>query len=152
MENEQQITPEITISGQPTAEELAQLREQGFKTVVNLRVPGEPESVTEEERLVEGAGLNYASIPVSPELLDEAAADRFSQALDSVGGTPALIHCKGGGRAGLLALMHLAVKNGWTVDEALEEGQRFGIGPSAASPYREFFESYIKLRSPGGRE
>lgn len=151
MENEQQITPEITVSGQPTVEELANLREQGFQNVINLRVPGEPESVDEEERIVEGAGLNYAPIPISPELLDEAAADRFGQSLDSVGGTPALIHCKGGGRAGVMTLMYLAVKKGWTVEEALEEGQRFGIGPSAGSPYREFFEHYIKLRSPGER-
>lgn len=150
MKNLKQIDSQLWISGQPTEEELRNAAGQ-FRTVVNLRTAGETGLVPDEERLVEGAGLNYAPIPVSPATLDDAAVERFSQALGSEDSTPALIHCQGGGRAGVMTLMHLAVTHGWSLQRALEEGERLGIGPAADSPYREFFEDYIHRHSAGER-
>jgi uncharacterized protein (TIGR01244 family) len=149
MLNLKQITDELWISGQPTPEELRTAGER-FRTVVNLRTADE-NGVPDEERLVENAGLSYAPIPVTPPTLDDAAVERFSQAVSSVDSTPALVHCQGGGRAGVMTLLHLAVTQGWSLERALEEGEKHGIAPAPSSPYRAFFEDYIRRHSAGER-
>ena len=150
MKNLKQINDQLWISGQPTPEELDGARGR-FRTVVNLRTAGENGVLPDEERLVEGAGMTYAPIPVSPDTLDDAAVERFGQALSSVDATPALIHCQGGGRAGIMTLLHLAIANGWSIEQALLEGEEKGIAPAADSPYRAFFEDYIRRHSAGMR-
>ena len=152
MDNLKQITKEISIAGQPSPADIEDAHQSGFRTIVNLRTADEPGYLADEERLVESLGLTYASIPVSPATLDDVAVARFSQALDSIDGTPALVHCRSAGRAGIMTLLHLAVKHGWTVQETLEEGQKMGdIAPPENSPYRAFFENYIRTRSVGER-
>ncbi|MDF2441734.1 MAG: hypothetical protein JWN98_2718 [Abditibacteriota bacterium] len=149
--NEKKISDGITVAGQPTPEDIQNYHTQGFRTIVNLRNQGEESYVADEERLVEGAGLNYAAIPISPQTLDDISVFRFSQALASVGGQPAIVHCQGGGRAGIMTLLHLAIEGGWSLQHALEEGEKLGIAPAADSPYRAFFEDYIKRHSPAER-
>jgi uncharacterized protein (TIGR01244 family) len=148
---EQQITPEITIGGQPHTADIKALKERGFQTVINLRAPDEKNLLEDEKRLVEESGMDYASIPVTPQLLDEAAVHRFATSVAPKSSQPVYVHCGSGGRAGLLALLHLAIDNGWTVEQALQEGEKHGISPSERSPYRRFFEEYIQRRSAGAR-
>jgi uncharacterized protein (TIGR01244 family) len=149
MLNEQKINKQITIGGRPDAEELAKLKERGFKTIINLLTSDEP-GFAEEELLVENLGLTYSSVPVSPALLDDLAVSRFSQAIVSSDG-PVAVHCKSGGRAGLMTLMHLGVSHGWTVEHTIEEGEKLGIKLAPDSPYRDFFADYIKRHSAGER-
>lgn len=151
MLNLKQITQDIAIAGQPTDDELRQAHSQGIQTIINLRTLGEAGYSDDEERIVEGTGANYVSIPVSPQTLDDLAVERFSQALSSVNSLPAIVHCQGGGRAGVMTLLHLAIQNGWTVQQALEHGQEVGIAPAEDSPYRPFFEKFIKAHSAGER-
>jgi len=149
--NERKITDDITISGQPSAEELQNLRASGYRTVINLRTMDEEGLVPDEERMAENAGLNYAAIPVSPDTLDDIAVQNFQGALIGDDRSPALVHCKGGGRAGVLTLLHLTISNGWSLAQALEEGEKLGIAPSDTSPYRAFFDDFIKRHSPAER-
>lgn len=151
MINELKINNALTISGQPTPQELQGLEARGFHAVVNLRDPDEQGFLDEEERIVKDAGLNYVSIPVSPQNLDDGDVQRLTQELGSVDGTPALIHCKGGGRAGILALLSMAVDHGWSIAQALEAGRKLNIAPADDSPYRAFFEEYLKRHSPAER-
>ena len=149
--NEKKITDGITVAGQPTPKDIEDYHAQGFRTIVNLRTESEDGFPVDEERLVEGAGLNYASIPVSPQTLDDLAVFRFSQALASVNGQPAVVHCQGGGRAGIMTLLHLAIEGGWALQDTFKKGEELGIAPAADSPYRAFFEDYIKRHSPAER-
>ena len=150
--NERHITEEIAIAGQPTAGELESMHDLGFRTVINLRTDGEEGTVADEKKLVEEAGLYYSHIPVSPDTLDDVAVQRFTQAIDSDGSQPVLVHCKGGGRAGVMTLLYLAIEHGWSIAQALEESKNLGdIGPSETSPYRPFFESYLRRHSPAER-
>jgi uncharacterized protein (TIGR01244 family) len=149
--NERQLAEGIAVSGQPSPAEISLLHDRGFRTVVNVRTPDDEGYLENEERLVESAGLNYAEIPISPKRLDDIAVQRFSQALESVDGKPAIVHCGSGGRAAMMVLLHLAVQNGWSLQHALREGERLSAAPSETSPYRAFFEDYIKRHSAGER-
>lgn len=148
MLNEQKITDKISIGGALRDGDAQDLENRGFKTVVNLMTPDE--SNDGEEELVKGVGLTYAPIPVTPNTLDDITVARFLQAIESSDG-PVAVHCKGGGRAGLMALLALTIENGWSLDHALEEGEKMGIKVAADSPYRAFFEGYIKKHSAGER-
>jgi uncharacterized protein (TIGR01244 family) len=150
--NQREIVKGLTIAGQPSAEDIARLRDEGFRTIVNLRLPDDEGILEDEEHIVEGSGLNYAAIPVSPKVVDDLAVMRFSQAISSTDSQPALIHCGSGGRAGIMLLLHMAIEHGWSLERALEEGKKLGdLAPSETSPYRPFFESYIKRHSAGER-
>jgi uncharacterized protein (TIGR01244 family) len=149
--NEKKITDGITVAGQPSPEDIENYHAQGFRNIVNLRVESEDGYPSDEERLVESAGLNYAAIPVSPQTLDDITVFRFSQALVSTDGQPAIVHCGGGGRAGIMTLLHLAIDGGWSLQHALEEGEKLDIAPAPDSPYRAFFEDYIRRHSPAER-
>ena len=148
MLNEQKINDKMSIGGALRDGDAQDLENRGFKTVVNLMTA--EESNDGEEELVKGVGLTYAPIPVAPNTLDDITVARFLQAVESSDG-PVAVHCKGGGRAGMMALVALAIENGWSVDKALEEGENMKIVIAADSPYRGFFESYIQRHSAGER-
>jgi len=145
------ITPQIFIGGQPDESNIQQLHDEGFAGIVNLRTVDDEGYLAEEEHLVESIGLDYAEIPVSPPLLDDLAVQRFSSAVSRDAAQKTYVHCGSGGRAGLLTLLHLAVANGWTLQEAFETGNELKIAPSETSPYRAFFEDYIRRHSAGER-
>jgi uncharacterized protein (TIGR01244 family) len=149
--NKRQIAAGISVGGQPTSTEIASLHDRGYRTVVNLRTPTEDGSLAEEERLVEDTGLNYAEIPISPQLMDDIALQRFAQALEVADAKPVYVHCGSGGRAAMMVLMHLAIEHGWSLQRTLEEGAKLNAAPSETSPYRAFFEEYIKRHSAGER-
>ncbi len=148
MLNEQKVTDKISIGGALRDGDAQDLENRGFKTVVNLMTADE--SNDGEEELVKGVGMTYAPIPVAPNTLDDITVARFLQAIESSDG-PVAVHCKSGGRAGLMTLLALAIENAWSVDKALEEGENMKIVIAADSPYRGFFESYIKRHSAGER-
>ncbi len=150
--NERVINRDVTIAGQPSAADIAGYEQAGYHTVINLRTEGEAGQLADERERVEATGMNYAAIPVAPDTLDDIAVGRFIQAIESDGAKPAVAHCKSGGRAGLMTLLYLAVTHGWSIEQALAQGQAMGgIGPAAASPYRAFFEGYLKRHSAGER-
>ena len=148
MLNEQKITDKISIGGALRDGDAQDLENRGFKTIINLMMPDE--SSDGEEELVKGVGLTYAPIPVSPTTLDDITVARFLQAVESSDG-PVAVHCKSGGRAGLMTLVALTIEHGWSLNQALEEGEKMGIKVGADSPYRSFFENYIKRHSAGER-
>ena len=148
MLNEQKITDKISIGGALRDGDAQDLENRGFKTVVNLMTPDEFNDG--EEELVKGAGMTYAPIPVSPATLDDITVARFLQAIESSDG-PVAVHCKSGGRAGLMALLALGIEHGWSLDMIYKEGEKMGIKIPKDSPYRSFFESYIKAHSAGER-
>ena len=140
----------IMISGQPSPQQIERLRQKGVRAVVNLRTPDEATFLAEEEALVESAGMSYAHIPISPQGVDDAALFRFQQAIASAGG-PVVVHCQGGGRAGILSLMHMAVEHGWSIEKAVEEGRRMDVWRDD-SPYVPIFEEYLRRHSAGERQ
>lgn len=151
MKNASQVTEHILIAGQPQDDELRQLQEKGYKTVINLRGDDESGALDQEARIVEDAGLNYASIPVSPHSINETKVGRFLQTLSTKDALPAVVHCGSGGRAGIMVLLHLAITQKWSLQQALTQGEEMGIAPSPDSPYRKYFEDYVKQHSAGER-
>ncbi len=130
METMKAIKPELAIAGQPTEADLRALKDQGFVGVVNLRNEGEPDQPigpSAEAKLAEAIGLEYLHYGVSNQPLSPEGVKAVSDFLTRHEGEKVLVHCRSGGRASALVLLHEARKNGWTAEEAVEKGRAMGL-------------------------
>lgn len=88
------IDGRVSTAGQPGEEHLAQLAAQGYRTIINLRRPGEqnqPLDPAAEGDAARAAGLQYVSIPVDPKNLSAAQVDEVARAMAASPG-PCLVH------------------------------------------------------------
>jgi uncharacterized protein (TIGR01244 family) len=131
------IEPGLAAAGQPSAETLRRLKELGFKTVVNLRPAGEAPIVADEPAIVEGQGLRYVSVPVTPSTFSAADVASVRKVLDDPEAAPVLLHCASSNRVGAV-LAVIAHQRGRTLDEAEAEGRRAGLSsPSMVEAFRK---------------
>jgi uncharacterized protein (TIGR01244 family) len=118
----------VITGGQPDAAQLAALAEAGYRTVVDLRSPGEPYSREDEETALESLGLAYVSIPVAgPEGLTEQNARALAAVLADEDAYPVAIHCASGNRVGALLALEAAWVDGAAAADALALGRAAGL-------------------------
>jgi protein tyrosine phosphatase (PTP) superfamily phosphohydrolase (DUF442 family) len=104
--NRVDITPRLTTSGQPNAEELSQLRAQGYGAVIYLAPPGVPDAVADEARIVGRQGLVFINLPIAFDAPSEADLQAFSALLQALGPRKLLVHCQINLRASTLVFLH----------------------------------------------
>lgn len=103
-----QHTPEFSTAGQIRAADVAQLAQQGFRTVINNRPDFEegPSQPTSDEiaAAAQAHGLRYFHIPVSPSRMNpEQVRDMQRRLLE--GPHPVLAFCRSGTRSTVLYLL-----------------------------------------------
>ena len=149
--NKKAMGPEMAIGAQPTVDDLKQLKNEGFRSVINLRRSDEPSPLDpqREAQEVRSLGMEYEHIPVSPQNLETSQAEQFSEAMRTLP-KPVFVHCQGGTRAFAFALMHLGREKGWTGGLAFQEGERAGF--ECESPDLKQFVSSQLDRSGNLRE
>lgn len=129
MQNTMKINDQVTVGPQPSEDEIRQLGEREFKTVVNFRTDNEddqPLSPKEERGKVMAAGMEYLSIPVSAQALRTDIVDEFRQKFAGLP-KPVFAHCKSGKRAGAMVMMHVACENGMTGEQTLQKAEEMGF-------------------------
>jgi len=89
----------MLIGPQPSEDHLRQAKQDGIKTVIDLRMPSE--TSTPNAELVARSGLDYVNIPVNKASLSSDQVDALERAMQDKEG-PFLIHCATGARAALL--------------------------------------------------
>ncbi|MBV8091643.1 MAG: protein tyrosine phosphatase family protein [Acetobacteraceae bacterium] len=137
--------------GQPTAEDLAALQAGGFRAVVDLRQPGEPNQVLapdQEREVAAQAGLEYRHVPVPADRLDERLLAGFEQAMADLTG-PVFVHCASGKRSGTLAIMHHVLAEGASGQQALQRIEQEGSAYGSAE-MRAVVKEFIDRRRSGG--
>jgi uncharacterized protein (TIGR01244 family) len=92
------VRPGLATAGQPSDDALGKLKGLGFKTVINLRTPGEQKAGAEEEA-VRAQGLRYVSIPVNSATFGPAEVSAVRAVLDDESAAPVLLHCTTANRA-----------------------------------------------------
>lgn len=121
-----EITDELAIAGQPTFDELQQLAEAGYRSMVNLRSPDEIGFVDDEQQKTEFLGLRYVNIPIQ---IKTFSLDDVSQVIQQLMQLPKpiLIHCDNGIRASTIVLVHLAIKQGTRAEDAFQKVANLGL-------------------------
>jgi len=139
--NFRRISSEIATSGQPTAAELKALQVAGFKTILNLRTP--EEGSLEEKGKVEGLGIRYLNIPITPEGISEEKVKEFSEVVNDPSNKPLLIHCASANRVGALWYIHRMLKDAAGEDQSLAEAHAIGLkSPALEQVVREYVEKH----------
>ena len=124
----QVLRPGLAVAGKPSPEALAKLKEQGFKTVVDLRM--EAEGTAEEKAIVEGQGLRYVWVPMTAASFKLEDALEVKRVLEDPAAGPVLLHCASSNRVGgVLAVIE--AKAGKPVEQAIEEGRKAGLKSDA---------------------
>lgn len=146
MENVKKINDELTVAPQITQEQIQQAATEGYKSVLNLRSPEEKGFLNDEQQQVSAIGLNYLNIPVKVDTITESEATEILRVIDELP-KPALIHCGKALRAGAMALMNVATRQGMTPEQAFEKAAEIGFDCSANPKMKEFFKSYVEKHS-----
>ncbi len=147
MANKMKINDQVTVGPQPSEQEIKQLSQQGFKTVVNFRTEGEDEqplSPDAEGEKVKAAGLNYLHIPVSMKSMGPELVDQFREKYPELP-KPVFAHCKSGKRAGAMVMMHMAIEKGMSGEETLQKAEEMGF-ECEQEELRQFVKSYVDNR------
>lgn len=121
----------IYCSGQPSADQFAQLKGAGVTRVVSLRSPTEPDTGWEEAKAKE-LGLEFVRVPVEGERgisVDNATA--MAKHLDGASGA-VLVMCGTANRVGALFALKARFLDGKTPEESIAVGKACGL--SKAEP------------------
>ncbi|ALF56593.1 beta-lactamase hydrolase-family protein [Nostoc piscinale CENA21] len=120
------INDDLAIAGQITLDQLKQLAEEGYQSVINLRSPDETSSLDNEKEKVELLGLQYINFPTNlGEINHQAALDIFQVINKS--SKPTLIHCDDSIRSAAIVLLYIATKQGVTFEKALQQTINLGL-------------------------
>ena len=116
--------------GAPDAAMIADIKAQGFSSVVSLRSVGEPNEIMAPEaeaQAVEREGMTWLHFPLSPPQVGEInVTDDLSRKLQDLP-APLLIHCASGARAAGMVVAICAVGENWGFETAMKMVAEAGI-------------------------
>jgi uncharacterized protein (TIGR01244 family) len=126
----------VACGGATETSALKGLREDGFKTIINLRQPSEA-GANIEQNMAEAKqlGLNYLNIPVNGQSPDPKSLDQFLEAIAKKENQPVYVHCASASRVGAFWLAKRVLQDGWTVEKATEEAKLIGLRSPALEKF-----------------
>jgi len=136
------IDTTVAIAGAIKPEAVAEVKQRGYKVIINLQAPEERDvDVVAEAAAAQAAGINYVHAPLSMTATDPTAVDRFLAAVTDPANQPAFVHCTHGVRAsGLWAIKRVLVDK-WDVDRATTEAEALWM---ASPPMKKFVLAYLQ--------
>jgi protein tyrosine phosphatase (PTP) superfamily phosphohydrolase (DUF442 family) len=118
MQNVVEITPQLTTSGQPNAEALGTLRDQGYEAVIYLAPPTVGDAVREEAYIIGRQGLIFVNIPIKFDNPTEKDFEAFVAVLNALAGKKVLVHCQVNMRASSMVFLYRTIVGKESPDNA----------------------------------
>ncbi len=139
----------VACGGATDVQALAELKQQGFRSVVNLRLATEDGADIDASR-AEAArlGLKYFHLPFDSRQPDPTVPDAFLKIVNDPDNQPVFIHCARGFRAAGMWMIKRVLVDGWSIAAAEKEARAMGLTES--SPTWGFVQEYLKTRKGGG--
>lgn len=144
--NYTRVDATVACAGATPVEAIPAIKADGFKAIVNLRMPNEEGANVDASRTAaEAAGLKYIHVPFSGADPSPKAVDDFLAALKDPSNSPVFIHCATANRAGMMWMIKRVMLDGWPVDKAAEEAERAGMkNPKLKAFAIEYLKSHGK--------
>lgn len=136
----QNITESFAVGNLISQEALTELHQKGYRTVIDLCTPTEANQLNADE--VKKIGFDYISVPVDRQNIPLDKLAEFTQAVDA-NNPPVYTRCASGLRAGVMTLLTLAQREGWTEQEYLAQRQKLGIDYNHDSPVEALAREYF---------
>lgn len=137
----------IATGGQPDSSQLIALQSRGYRTVLDLRAPGEPRGM-DEAAVARAAGLAYCALPVTPATLTDSTFGAFRAIAADPGNHPMLVHCASGNRVGAVMIPWLVLDRGWSVERAVATANAGGLH---SAELRDRALDYVTRHTSGGK-
>jgi tyrosine-protein phosphatase SIW14 len=120
------ITDGLYRGAQPERTGFEYLKKSGIKTIINLRIENDEESMVRE------LGMNYVHIPVNDmkvwSKIPQAAIESYFKVLSDPSNYPIFFHCRrGADRTGAMAGFYRIVVQGWEPAKAYSEARDVGM-------------------------
>jgi len=123
LENLHRVSAGLYRGAQPDREGFETLAGMGIRTVVNLRADHS------DTLLVEGLGLEYVEIPMTPDKVTDGQVAAFLEVARDPLLAPVFVHCQhGADRTGVMVAAYRVAVEGWKREEAIAEMTRGGFG------------------------
>lgn len=125
VETVRKINDELAIAGPVTLQQLQQLAEEGFKSIVDLRSLA-PHCLNDEQQQAEQLGLCYVNLPIASEVISAEIAVIVLQQIDRLA-KPTLVYCNNATIAAAMVLMYIATHQGESLSQAFKRAERLGL-------------------------
>jgi uncharacterized protein (TIGR01244 family) len=118
--NFRRVDERVTTSGLVSAEQLSNLRTEGYDAVINLLPDSYEHAVHDEARIVQEQGIDYVYIPVDFSAPTHDDFEAFVDAMDARAGQKVHVHCAANFRVSAFYSLYALRKGSCTEDEAHE--------------------------------
>jgi hypothetical protein len=143
------VTDRIASGLRPLLEGLDWLRDQRYRTVVHVKLPGEDDVA--DRREVEKRGLKYVSLDASPTTLTPAVLEQFNRLVGDAAGYPLFVYDKDGMLAGGLWYLHFRTVDRITDEAARTKANRLGLKDETLGDHKAMWLAIQKLLSEQAR-
>jgi uncharacterized protein (TIGR01244 family) len=135
------LNEHICTGGQPSLDDLARMKAEGIKAIINLRRPGESNFNAEEEAArAKELGLRYFHIPVDSSAPKDEQVEEFLKLMRDPENRPVFIHCMSANRVGAFWMIRRVLVDDWKLEDAVKEAEKIGLTNPRT---REFALDYI---------
>ena len=140
--NYSRVDATVGCGGQVDPAAMAALKQEGFVSVINLRLPSEEGANVEQGRAAaQAAGLKYIHLPFNAAAPDAKVVDSFLAAVADRSNQPVFIHCGSASRVGGMWTIKRALQDKWPLEKALAEGKAIGLNNAGLEA---FVTEYVK--------
>ena len=128
------------LAGQPSKADFQQVKKNGIKTVINLRMP--EELSFDEEQVVTDLGMSYHNLGIgSPDMMTDQLFSEIREILNEAENQPVLLHCGSANRVGAMWLAFQALDGGLSIEAALAEAKTVGLrNPAMEVKVKDYVE------------
>ncbi|PPS41549.1 protein tyrosine phosphatase family protein [Chroococcidiopsis sp. TS-821] len=119
-----QLSDSIATAGQPTAQQFADIKADGYEVVVNLALPTSTNAIANEQKIVEDLGMNYIHIPVIWEKPTLEDIERFFNVMQANADKKVFVHCAMNMRVSAFMYLYRIIHKQTSVEEAKKDLQQ----------------------------
>jgi uncharacterized protein (TIGR01244 family) len=139
--NYSRVDATVGCGGATDPSAIAELKREGYVSIINLRLPTEEGANVEGERAAaQAAGVKYIHLPFNAAMPDSKVVDSFLVAVADRANQPVYIHCASASRVGGMWMIKRVLQDGWPLEKARAEAEVIGL---ASAPLTAFATEYI---------
>lgn len=112
------LSDSVGTGGQPTGEQVAALKQAGYKVVINLAPADSPKALPNEGELVTAQNMTYVHIPVVWEAPTAENLNQFFEAMSAHQDQKCFVHCIANMRVSAFTFLYRVIRQGVPLAEA----------------------------------
>ncbi len=126
--NYSRVDATVGCGGATSPAAMADLKKEGYVSVINLRLESEPGAdVAASRAAAQAAGLKYIHLPFNAAAPDPKVVDSFLAAVADKRNQPVFIHCGSANRVGGVWMIKRVLQDHWAADKARTEAEAIGL-------------------------